>query len=935
MSGNIKTEMIMKKLFLVGTVALLAVGCQKENMGDQPAVGSVILTATVESDGTKVDATVNKDEKTVAFTWAKGDAIAVQTAGGYETFTLVGNGGNAKEEFAGNASVAAGAKAIFPAAAASVSADINLPAEYNYVPGQTNALLCATVDADSKMMFKHLGGLLSLELKGVPAGAKFVLTAEGQKINGAYSITDGQVNVVATENAAESTVTVKFAEKAVEAVVYVPLPVGEYTSLKAQVLAADGSVISEVAATETKSLGRKVLKAMPYMVVDLKDWFVSPEGAGDKSGSSWDNAMDQKAFNYFINYDRNGAEFTKEECEVFNGSTIYFKEGKYNFLAHADGKDRFKLQFTNMGKECYVTFLGGYASSSTGTDLTKRDAKQYVTKLTGDANNDNAGSTNDDTGIFCIDNWAFLTFDGITFTCAGGKADNKWKQGAFVTNSDNYRNSLTITNCVFKDLYSSDKSTTSNNSTSYVGYGAAIYANANCAIKVSDCQFESCNGNHVGGAITLGVKSSTLEIERCSFKACKALTTYGGAIASGEGAPMTIKNCTFEGCTSGNHAGALYGNKGAIVNVENCTFTACQSGNGGGAACFEAHSGNTVANLKNCTFDSCVAASQGIIYSYKTATVNLDNCTFKNCTATKDGGALAGYAPGVVFNAKNCTFDACKGTTGMGGAVLLQAGPIGKFDGCTFKNCQANNRGGAFRILSGKVNNVNYEPLLFMNDCALYNNTTTGDWGGAIASSSGHLLINNSTFADNYSKSTGTTINGGGCWVIVNSTITVASEISDETNTPLRNESGTPAFIMNSMVFYYGSHTDADDSAIFNNGTRTFASEGYNIYNTYANFTPHSTDVTGQPMSAYGLTLNTDHYVWNGPAADRTNVTLAQVEEALKTKCNHKVGDIDNIGLEFYNWLQSLESGRNPLAYDQKGNARNTSSMWPGAYEKH
>ena len=394
-----------------------------------------------------------------------------------------------------------------------------------------------------------------------------------------------------------------------------------------------------------------------------------------------------------------------------------------------------------------------------------------------------------------------------------------------------------------------------------------------------------------------------------------------------------IALCCVTACNQNNGV-----EDGEFMSIEEVIQLAKQntsSGNGGGAACFEAHSGNTVANLKNCTFDSCVAASQGIIYSYKTATVNLDNCTFKNCTATKDGGALAGYAPGVVFNAKNCTFDACKGTNGMGGAVLLQAGPVGKFDGCTFKNCQANNRGGAFRVVNGSVSDVNYEPLLFMNDCALYNNTTTGDWGGAIASTNGHFLINNSTFADNYSKSTGTTINGGGSWVIVNSTITVASEISGKTNTPLRNESGTPAFIMNSMVFYYGSQTGDVNSAIFNNGTRTFASEGYNIYNTYANFTPHSTDVTGQPMSAYGLTLNTDHYVWNGPAADRTNVTLAQVEEALKTKCNHKVGDIDNIGLEFYNWLQSLESGRNPLAYDQKGNARNTSSMWPGAYEKH
>ena len=933
--------MSMKKTLLICSAALLAaVACNKEIIDNTVPTGSVVLKATMEETvETKVGATVNEDTKKVAFTWTKGDAIAVKTASGYETFTLIGEGGSATGEFSGNAAVTAGAPVVFPAAAAGTSTDVNLPAEYDYVAGQTNALLYANVDADGNMMFKHLGGLISLELRGVPAGAKFVLTAQGQKINGAYSITDGQVNVVPTENDAESTVTVNFAEKTLEAVVYIPLPVGDYTALKAQVLASDGTIIKEVVATGTKSLGRRVLKAMPHMVVSLKDIFVSPEGAGDKSGSSWDNAMDQKAFNYFINYDRNGKEFTKEECEVFNGCTIHFKEGKYNFLANSDGKDRFKLQFTNMGKECYVTFLGGYAASSIGTDLTKRDAKQYVTKLTGDANNDDKAGTDDDTGIFCIDNWAFLTFDGITFTCAGGKADNKWKQGAFVTNSDNYKNSLTITNCVFKDLYSSNKATTSNNSTTYVGYGAAIYANANCTIKVSDCQFEECNGNHVGGAITLGVKSSTLEIERCSFKACKAITTYGGAIASGEGAPMTIRNCTFDSCTSGNHAGALYANKGAIVNVENCTFTACQSGNGGGAACFEAHSGNTVANLKNCTFDSCVAATQGgTIYSYKTATINLDNCTFRNCLATKDGGALMGYAPGVVFNAKDCTFDACKADTGMGGAVELQAGPVGKFDGCTFKDCQANNRGGAFRILSGKISNVNYEPILYMNDCALYNNITTGDWGGAIASSSGHLLINNSTFADNYSKTTGTTINGGGSWVIVNSTITVASNISgtkNHANTPLRNESSTPAFIMNSMVFYNGNQTDADDSAIFNNGQRTFVSEGYNVYNTYANITPHATDVTGQPMTAYGLTFNTDHYIWNGPAANNAKATLTQLEEALKTKCQHTVGDVTNLGLDFYNWLQEIGGGKNPLAYDQKGNARNTAAMWPGAYEKN
>lgn len=35
------------------------------------------------------------------------------------------------------------------------------------------------------------------------------------------------------------------------------------------------------------------------------------------------------------------------------------------------------------------------------------------------------------------------------------------------------------------------------------------------------------------------------------------------------------------------------------------------------------------------------------------------------------------------------------------------------------------------------------------------------------------------------------------------------------------------------------------------------------------------------------------------------------------------------------NSLQKVGGDKSPLAYDQKGNARNTSAMWPGAYEKH
>ena len=877
MSGNIKMQRIMKKIYLMCAVALLAaVGCNKEIEDGSAPVGSVVLKATVESDDTKVGAEVNKETSKVAFTWTKGDAIAVQTASGYETFTLTGDGGAATGEFTGNASPVANAAAVFPAAAAGSGSDVNLPAEYDYVSGQTNALLYATVTSDNKMSFKHLGGLLSFELKGVPAGSKLVLTAAGMKINGAYDITDGQVNAVATETASESTVTVKFAEKLAEALVYIPLPVGEYASLTAQAIDADGNVIKEIASTASKSISRKTLKAMPYMIVDLKDWFVSPEGAGDKTGSSWDNAMDQAAFNDFINYDFNGAEFTKEECQVFDGSTIYFKEGKYNFLAHAGTKTRFKLQFTNMGEACNIDFKGGYSAASTGVDLTQRDAAIYVTKLTGDANNNDKADRAEDTGIFCVDNWAYLTFDGITFTCAGGDksigSGVVYRQGAFVANSENKKFSLKFTNCIFKDLITSDY--VDDNSLKK-GCGSAIFAMKNGTINIDHCSFENCTGNHVGGCICISAVTTTLEVTNSTFKNCVSENTHGGAISSGEGAPYTVRNCTFESCSAKLQAGALYANKGAELTVEGCTFKNCytttNSGGHGGAISLDS-TNSPEGNISNCVFDGCEAKDQGA-------------------------------------------------------AINLAAGAIARVDGSVIKNCTARNRGAFARLNSNSI--------LFANNCAVYDCKVTEQWGAVMASSGGHFLINNCTFDKNTVASKGAIVNGGGAWAIVNSTIISALEIADA-NAALRWDSGSPSLIMNSMIFYTGSQTGDDDRAIYlTSGNNTMVNGGYNVYNSATNMNAASTDKVGNLPSAYGMTWNTDHYVWNGLADDASKATLAEVEDALKTKCNHTVGSITNLGLEFYNWLQSLESGRNPLAYDQKGNARNTSAMWPGAYEKH
>ena len=257
----------------------------------------------------------------------------------------------------------------------------------------------------------------------------------------------------------------------------------------------------------------------------------------------------------------------------------------------------------------------------------------------------------------------------------------------------------------------------------------------------------------------------------------------------------------------------------------------------------------------------------------------------------------------------------------------MQKTAVAKVDGCIVKNCTTRNRG-AFRLEG--------ESVLFLNNCAVYDCKTTGDWGAAMASSGGHFLINNCTFEHNTVGSKGATLNGNGAWAIINSTVFSNTNISGAANAAIRWDSGKPALIMNSMVFYTGSETDADDGAVYmTNATNTMVNGGYNVYNTSSNFDVADTDKVGSLPSAYGLTWNTDHYIWNGLAADASKATLAEIEEALKTKVAVATGTFTNLGLDFYNWLQEIGGGKNPLAYDQKGNARNTAAMWPGAYEKN
>lgn len=285
-----------------------------------------------------------------------------------------------------------------------------------------------------------------------------------------------------------------------------------------------------------------------------KEYFVTPEGAGDKTGSSWENAMGLEQLRPMLGVDYGSK--TVENCEALDGYTFHFKEGSYCMTTNE--KDRMKLNFPDYGKPCRMTFLGGYDESSTGVDLTKRDINANVTKFTGDRNG-NGKADSGDAGIFCLDSYAYLTIDGCTFAHSYGLA--RWKQKAFMLNTDmpGATTELSLSNCKFTDICDFNDS-----DAKYEG-GAAIWLCKGATAKLTDCEITGLTSTSRGGAIRLVEASSVMYMNNCSVYGNKITDVWGNGIQVSNG-NFYVNNSTIAKNTG---AGAAFNGGGnqLIVNT--------------------------------------------------------------------------------------------------------------------------------------------------------------------------------------------------------------------------------------------------------------------------------------------------------------------------------------------------------------------------------
>ena len=260
--NNMKHKLLSVFALAVG---LLLSGCVVEEV---PVAEHTIL-AVMEVDHTRTSVT---DEG--AFSWSTSDQVWLETTNGSVPGTLSSGAGTSRASFSTGVFIGdLTGKAIYPYNAGhSISGDelsFVLPASYDLGSNLTNTNAAMYgVDADGTIRFNHLAGVMRFVFKNVPAGTdKFQITLD-KKISGVFTADLSEALPVIETSAASSqsdkTVTLNFdALKSVSDIsLYVPLPVGTYTTLGLELWAGDKSLWS-YSNTVTNKIGRKTLKLMP------------------------------------------------------------------------------------------------------------------------------------------------------------------------------------------------------------------------------------------------------------------------------------------------------------------------------------------------------------------------------------------------------------------------------------------------------------------------------------------------------------------------------------------------------------------------------------------------------------------------------------------------------------------------------------------------
>ncbi len=248
-----------KTIFFACMLTAAFCSCSQDDLGGFSATEPHTLIAAIENeaDTRMTMGGTSADRNKLA--WTNGDSFKVFNAsGGSATYKAGSDDDAAAGLFALSGSNITGAtSAFFPGDNASVSSStltMTLPnaIDASATNGICNLPLYGSLSGSSveKVTFKYMTGVLRLDY--LPKGLKAVKVLTDRKIAGTFTSTIGNgmtlsAGTTTNNTTAENTVTVTFNNSAANAndcvskMVYVPLPVGTYGSIKVVMVKFDGT----------------------------------------------------------------------------------------------------------------------------------------------------------------------------------------------------------------------------------------------------------------------------------------------------------------------------------------------------------------------------------------------------------------------------------------------------------------------------------------------------------------------------------------------------------------------------------------------------------------------------------------------------------------------------------------------------------------------
>ena len=455
-------------------------------------------------------------------------------------------------------------------------------------------------------------------------------------------------------------------------------------------------------------------------------YYVTVSGAGDRDGSSWDNAMSdvQEAIEGAALYATSQGDSAIGEVRIAEG--VYHPTGYPNRQAFFTGvRDK---HFSLRNK---VSVIGGYAGDeerviSTGFERDILVPTGSDTILSGDLGKqgdvtDNSihvfyhpeGTDLDETAVLMnvIVKEGNAEFHEKYCRCGCGCGGGMY----------NYHSSPTITDCTFMD-------------NAAVAEGGGIYNLASRSV-MTGCTFIRNHANNYGGAVKYG-----------GIMDSSGIVDYDGVISEGQISPLVI-GCVFTNNSVGLYGGGIYSRDGNLT-VASSRFEDNTAGSWGGGICIRYAKSP---RLMDCELINNRSEQYGGGMYVSSSGLTVSGCTFKGNTAALYGGGVLLNSKGIL-KLKGCNFTDNKAEE-QGGGIYNRAWIL-KAEQCAFNGNMADVGGGIYN----ETGSLNRDEFTFLDNVA-YSQKETND----VAGYSDLILDNDGKEISQYLPSTGDS--NQGVWV--------------------------------------------------------------------------------------------------------------------------------------------------------------------------